>query len=59
MLSNDSKTKNISDSDLQVFSINAEALHPSLDIEDILEGIWDLIMGTDADFNNVNIEEIG
>ena len=43
--------------DLSVFSMDAEALFPSLDHGDILQSIWNLIMDTSLTISNVDIEE--
>ena len=44
--------------DLSVFSMDAEALFPSLALPDILKGVWDLIMDGDVPFNNINWREM-
>ena len=44
--------------DFSIFSMDAEALYPSLHLEDIMEGIMDIIMKTNIEFKNVNTEEM-
>ena len=34
--------------------MDAEALYPSLDIDDIMEGIWYLVMDSDTGFENLH-----
>ena len=51
------KIKGIIDSDLQVFNIDAEALYPSIGMQDIMDVILDLIMTTSADFRKINEEK--
>ena len=43
---------------LGIWSMDAEALYPSLAIKDILDGIWHLVMDSDLEFKNLNIEEM-
>ena len=43
--------------ELSIFSMDAEALFPSLDHEDILQVIWNLIMETEVTIANVNLSE--
>ena len=38
--------------------MDTEALFPSLAMEDILLGIWDLIIHSDLKFNNINYSEM-
>ena len=38
--------------------MDAEALFPSLDLKDILDGVWDLIINTDVPFGNIDIKEM-
>ena len=44
--------------DLSIFSMDAEALFPSLDLNNILEGVWTLIMESDLQFNNIDYKEV-
>ena len=41
-----------------IMSMDAEALFPSLNIKDILKGIWNLIMETDIKIVNVDVMEM-
>ena len=50
------KDRNINN--LAVWSMDAEALFPSLGLADILKGIWRLITESEIQFNNLNISEI-
>ena len=45
------------DPELSVFSMDAEALFPSLDHGDILQSIWKLIMNTTVTITNINMNE--
>ena len=40
-------------------SMDAEALYPSLSIEDILSGVWTLVTESDLHFKEVDVREIG
>ena len=54
------RTKNVCGSDLPelaIFSMDAEALFPSLDHDDILQSIYNLIMNTEVKIPNVNMSE--
>ena len=42
--------------DISLISMDAEALYPSLNLEDILQGIWDLVLHSDAKLDNVDIK---
>ena len=43
---------------LTVLSMDAEALFPSLALEDIMDGIWRLIMESNFKFSNVNYKQV-
>ena len=38
--------------------MDAEALYPSLNIEDIMTGIWELCIETDLDLNKFDYREL-
>ena len=38
--------------------MDAEVLYPSLNLEDILQGIWDLVLHGEARLNNLDIKEV-
>ena len=48
----------LEDNEQSVFSLDAEALFPLLDLKDILDGVWDLIINTDVPFGNIEIKEM-
>ena len=43
---------------LAILSMDAEALYPSLALDDILEGMWTLGDTTDLEFIDVDMEEM-
>ena len=49
---------NTKPSEIGLMSMDAEALYPSLDTNDILNGVWELITESDLKFENVDIKEI-
>ena len=44
--------------DLSIFSMDAEALYPSLHIDDIMEGIMDIVASSPIEFRHVNVFEM-
>ena len=44
--------------DVEVFSMDVDALYPSLHIDDILEAVYSTIMESDIDMENINLEEM-
>ena len=52
------KQKPPDEGDLAIFSMDAEALFPSLHIKDILESIYDLIITSDAEFKDIDMTGI-
>ena len=48
----------LEDNEQSVFSLDTEALFPLLDLKDILDGVWDLIINTDVPFGNIDIKEM-
>ena len=40
---------------ISIMSMDAEALYPSLDMEDMLQSVWNLVMNTDISFCNIDI----
>ena len=44
--------------DLSIFSMDAEALYPSLHIDDIMNGIMEIVASTPINFDHVNIYEM-
>ena len=42
-----------------IFSMDAEALYPSLDLQDILDGIWDLVDMSDLEWTDIDYREMG
>ena len=45
--------------DISLISMDAEALYPSLDRQDITQAIWNLLIDTDHDLRNFDYREIG
>ena len=58
LANNNLKMKPPVDGDLSIFSMDAEALYPSLDIEDINDSVWQLVMKSNIDFQHIDIETI-
>ena len=52
------ETVKLNEGDLAVFSMDAEALFPSLALQDILQGIWNLVMESTVPFKSVNIQDM-
>ena len=44
--------------DLSIFSMDTAALYPSLHIDDIMDGIMDIVASSQIEFKHVNIFEM-
>ena len=52
------KKENPEEGLVSIFSMDASALYPSLNIDDVMDSIWKLINTSKLDFKNVDIREV-